>query len=86
MLSSRKGSHCVIYDRLHDYRIDCQLPEAILKDAANSFGHRVFVYGRIQYYENGRPRRVHVEKFKTFPNPSTLPGIYNVKVILGHPE
>ena len=84
-LSSRKGVQCVIYDRHFNYAIRCDLPESMMDEIVSLFNQRVLLYGRIRYRDR-RPHSVRVEKFRAFPDPSTLPGIYDVKGILGRPN
>jgi hypothetical protein len=72
-LSIHEKSTFAIWDAISGMRIECHIPEEMLKDALDAFGKRVSVSGRIHYARDARPRSMRVTDLYVFPEQSQLP-------------
>lgn len=83
MVSDRRGYRFVIYDDLHDQRVECRFKgdDEILEQALNAFGKRVSVFGIVKYKQDGSPTRVKVERLRVFRPEEELPSIDSMQGI-----
>jgi hypothetical protein len=83
-LTERNGLKVVVYDDRTGKAVDCdisQYPE-FLKDAFDAFTKRVYIYGLMSYYTNGRPKRIRVKRITKFKDESELTPILKTSGIL----
>lgn len=72
-----------IRDALLRQTVKCYIPDEMLKDALGSFRRRVEVHGNIHYRKNGTPISIEVSKIEQLTDDDDLPGINEVRGILG---
>ncbi|MCO5146023.1 MAG: hypothetical protein M9895_07565 [Aquamicrobium sp.] len=81
-VSERDGFRFVLYDRLWDYPIRCNVRDEDRERVMKAFGKRVEVYGAVRYRRDGRPTAITADDFMIFPDPVDLPKAREVEGIL----
>ncbi len=81
-LTEKRGLRVYVWDDRTGNSVDCIIDEEFLKDAKDAFGKRVYVYGVVSYYSNGRPKSIKVKKITKFKDESELPHIFKTSGIL----
>jgi len=72
-VTSRQGFKIVVYDSLHDKRVDCHIVDEDLRaKALSAFGKRVAVHGIVKY-RRGRPISIRANKIRVFRPKEQLP-------------
>ena len=81
-LTEKRGLRIFVYDDRTGKSVDCIIDKEFLKDAIDAFGKRVYVYGTVSYYSNGRPKSIEVKKITKFKDGNELPHIFKTSGIL----
>lgn len=81
-VTERGGFHFVVYQRLWDEPVRCNVPQRLSEQALQSFGQRVEVYGMIKYRKDGQPRSIEADDIIPFPPSDQIPNFRDVRGIL----
>lgn len=80
-ITERGGFRFVIYDSLHDQRIDCFIDEELMEEAVRNFGKRVRVSGLVQFDRLGDPVSIKVTEIYVFRPNNELPSVREMRGI-----
>lgn len=81
-ITERGGFRFVVYDSLHDHRVDCFIEEEeLMEKAVSNFRKRVRVSGLVQYDRNGDPVSIKVTEIYVFRPNSELPSVNEMRGI-----
>ena len=81
-VTERGGFHFVVYQKLWDEPIRCNVPDRLTELALKSFGQRVEVYGVIKYRKDGQPQSIEADDIVQFPSAEKIPNFRDVHGIL----
>jgi hypothetical protein len=80
-ITERGGFRFVVYDSLHDHRIDCFIEEELMEEAVRNFSKRVRVSGLVQYDREGDPVSIKVTDIYAFRPNNELPSVKEMRGI-----
>ena len=72
----------VIYDVIDDRAVGCEISEKDVSLALNSFRQRVEVIGKVKYRKDGMPVSINASRIISFPKPSEIPSLADMKRML----
>lgn len=73
----------VVYDVIDDRAVKCDVSEQDVKLALENFQQRVEVIGRVKYRKDGMPVSITASKIISFPKPSEIPSLQDMKRLFG---
>ena len=73
VLNERGGVHFVVYERVWDHPVRCEVPEDLVETVMSLWRRRVAVHGVVRYRPDGMPRSVDIEGIEAFPDDDDLP-------------
>jgi hypothetical protein len=80
-ITERGGFRFVVYDSLHDHRVDCFIEEDLMEKAVSNFRKRVRVSGLVQYDRAGDPVSIKVTEIYVFRPNIELPSVHEMRGI-----
>lgn len=80
-ITERGGFRFVVYDSLHDRRVDCFIEEDLMDTALSNFRKRVRVSGLVQFDRFGDPVSIKATEIYVFRPNSDLPSVREMRGI-----
>lgn len=77
------GYKFVVYDVIDERAVRCEVSEADIPFALENFRQRVEVIGRVKYRKDGMPVAIKASRIISFPKPSEIPTLLDMRKILG---